>query len=415
MAIGRGINLSGGRIDVSPITQAAGNISRSMLAGAQAQAQGYGALGQGIAQGIQQYQQNKAINQQNLGNIEGILSSDPKLTQQVAQASPEMGKLIEKLQKDGTLKLKESSVLNSALAAALSSKQRQQQAQLMQAQIGEIGAQMANLNARTQQSMAQAEALRAPQQPMGRVYSDEEFSEAKARNEKLEGVPLPGGGVLVKTLGTYSQTPQSVINMPGANTEATESAKAKIENDIAVYNTARESFDNIAKTDRMLNELYSGNVNTGILRPVTQLRDRVIAALGGKEAADRASATEIVDAARISGMFDWFRTSGLGARSLDTPAEQKLIMSGIMGDESAMIDTLIKLANERRNADVRNVEKYSNLIQKGEGYRESVANIFRYVPEYEIPQAPVPPPKKPSDLEQYIWDAMTPEQKEAFR
>lgn len=129
---GEGINPALGRTDYSQLLAGA-------MQGAQSRAQGAAAIGQGLqslGQGIQQYQQNKAIAGTQIAKFEGAVRADPTLI----QGAPEgIGKLIQKLQKDGSLKLTDAAQLGAYVDTYQQQRQQamQQQAAMAQQQRAE--------------------------------------------------------------------------------------------------------------------------------------------------------------------------------------------------------------------------------------------------------------------------------------
>jgi hypothetical protein len=99
------------------------------LSGAQMRAQGGAAIGQGIASlgqsigsGIEKYQQNKIILAGQIGDIEaGIERLSGINPNFISSVPPEIQKNLSKLQKDGTLGVKEAAFTNAYLSTAIKS------------------------------------------------------------------------------------------------------------------------------------------------------------------------------------------------------------------------------------------------------------------------------------------------------
>ena len=108
---GSQVNPALGRTDYSPFL--AGSLQGSNMAaqGGAAMGQGIANMGAGIAQGIKQYEQNKAIVASAIGDFEGAIRANPELIQQLPQANPEIVKAFTKLQKDGTVGVKDAALL----------------------------------------------------------------------------------------------------------------------------------------------------------------------------------------------------------------------------------------------------------------------------------------------------------------
>ena len=128
LAFGGGVRPELGRTDYTPFLQGS-------VAGAQMQARGgesigkaFANVGQDISAGIQQYQQNKKITAEMIGNAEGIISANPNI---IAEAPPVVGKLLQELQDKGTLPMNKAMQLNGYLAGqekALQNQARMEQA-----------------------------------------------------------------------------------------------------------------------------------------------------------------------------------------------------------------------------------------------------------------------------------------------
>lgn len=120
-SFGGGVRPELGRTDYSGYLQGALTGAQGVAAGGSAIGQGIASLGEDIAGGIKQYQQNKIVLGEQLGSIEGILSTDPSV---VNEAPPEAQNLLKKLSDSGTLPMGDAAKLNGFLSATQATKQR---------------------------------------------------------------------------------------------------------------------------------------------------------------------------------------------------------------------------------------------------------------------------------------------------
>lgn len=106
-------------------------------------AQGIGQLGEGIQRGMMGYQQNKQMAALALGKFEGALQANPDLLQFLnpEQPSPnapsEAVKAFMKLQKDGTVGLRDAAMLSTFADTYTKAKEDKQQAELRQQQMAQ--------------------------------------------------------------------------------------------------------------------------------------------------------------------------------------------------------------------------------------------------------------------------------------
>lgn len=158
---GQGINPQLGAIDYSAY-------SRGALQGSAAIGQGIKSLGQDLAQGIQQYQQNKLMAGQATAEFEAAVSQSPKLLSTISSpnAPPEVAKALKKLQKDGAVGLKDAAVLSTYAKTFIMGEKRQKEAEMdmeklkndqIQAQAQMMNAQANMLSARRPASGAQSD------------------------------------------------------------------------------------------------------------------------------------------------------------------------------------------------------------------------------------------------------------------
>ena len=95
---------------------------------AQIWGQAISGLGDDAVAGIRQYQQNKIVAGQQTAQFEGVVTANPEILPflQSDNAPPEAQKAFLKLQKDGTLGVRDASLLAAFSTSFVKSKQEQQ-------------------------------------------------------------------------------------------------------------------------------------------------------------------------------------------------------------------------------------------------------------------------------------------------
>lgn len=127
-------------------------------------------IGQGIqagagalAQGIQQYQQNKMLASQAIGRFEGAARANPDILQflQSDKAPPEIAKAFAKMGKQGNLDVKNAALLAQFADTYTAEKQQAQVAQFRQKQLQMMDAQAQAAQREAEQDAKDAQALNA--------------------------------------------------------------------------------------------------------------------------------------------------------------------------------------------------------------------------------------------------------------
>lgn len=143
-------------------------------------------------------------------------------------------------------------------------------------------------------------------------------------------------------------------------------AKISSERQFATYDAAQKAPENLAKIDDTIRMIETSDARTGIFSETLKNVDRAVALLGGKEAAKRASDTEILNALLGSEVFPQIGALGIGARGLDTPAEREFLREVMAGTITMNKEALLRMAQIRRNVEERALNKYNTAVEKGE-------------------------------------------------
>lgn len=402
MAYGFGttVNPQLGAVDYS-------NYLRGALSGAQMQAQGGAAIGAGvqnalagIGEGIQSFEKRQKENSILAGQI-GAMAQQAGVGEFLDEKNK---KLLEQfIDPEKELNNKNLSQLMASLSVASAQNQKNQEnaqkarefqqenaqnAREFQLKVAELGAKMNNLAARTGLANAQTTALGRPKVLEGRLMPLEEFKAMQAEGLKVDGMLRPDGQVLVTGLGTYSSTPGVVVNTgedAAAKVAATNIITDRDKRALAILDSAESAYPGIQQLTRGIEIIDNLDPNMGVFQPITQLKDKVLSAFGSKDAMERASATELLNAMQGSQVFELFSEIGLGARGLDTPAERDFMLDVLSGRVTMTPQSIRSLLIELRNRKVSLVKKYNNKVENNKEYREWVSDrTFDEVPVFDI-------------------------------
>jgi hypothetical protein len=165
-------------------------------------------------------------------------------------------------------------------------------------------------------------------------------------------------------------SPSTIIQMPGPKADvayAETVAKGGGEEDLALYNTAIKAPANIEKHNDTIKQIQKSTVTTGfgadLIKNINRAKAQI---LNDKRAGKEVTDTEVLNTMLGSQVFTLLPALGIGARGMDTPAEREFMVAVLTGSIALSKDTLLEMANIRRNLEVRAVEKYNNLVESGE-------------------------------------------------
>jgi len=174
---------------------------------------------------------------------------------------------------------------------------------------------------------------------------------------------------------------------------ATGLGGALAKEDAEIVSTARNAPESVKKIDSTLRQLYASKALTGAFADSIKAIERVRAKFGSDYAAGRVSDTEVLDAMLGSDVFPMIGELGIGARGLDTPAEREFLRQVMTGTVSMDKNSLIRLAEMRRDRIERNVQSFNQMLADGE-----LDNYFAVSKRVKRPVELPPRLKRPSGL-----------------
>lgn len=172
-------------------------------------------------------------------------------------------------------------------------------------------------------------------------------------------------GTLIAQKGTYKKKALVELKQPPAATKYSEKFGGGIaDQDINKMDEAMSARAGIGKIDDLLGHLQSSKAITGLgadlLNNVERARTLLLSDVkAGKAVSD----TELLDAMLGSDVFPMIKSLGIGARGLDTPAEREFLRKVMSGTINMNKQTLIKMAQIRRNIAVRSVEQWNDRLE----------------------------------------------------
>jgi hypothetical protein len=208
-------------------------------------------------------------------------------------------------------------------------------------------------------------------------------AEAKKKNYELLspeearklGLPLDRNQVYQREKSTNDispvGSPTTVIqNMPSRKGDvayAEAIGRGGGEEDLALYKTAINAPANIEKHNDTIKQIQRSDVTTGfgadLIKNINRVRAQI---LNDEKAGKQVSATEKLEAMLGSQVFTLLPTLGVGARGMDTKAEKDFMVAVLTGSIALNKDTLLKMADIRRNLEIRGLQRYNDLVKSGE-------------------------------------------------
>jgi len=351
---GQGVNPSLGAINYAPYSQGAAQ-------GSAAIGKGLANLGQDLAQGIQQYRQNKLMAGQATAEFEAAAQGSPKMLSTISaeNAPPEVAKAFKKLQKDGQVGLKDAAVLSTYAKTFITGEQRQKAAEMNMEKL-----RVDQFNAVSERMRSEA-AAREKASPLGKVMTIEEIMDLKTKGFDADAAPVGDGRFMVTKISPFAPGAKTEINMGGDSYEK-EVGKLAGEQHMKEYAAAVDAPANLAKLDEVSNILKTGDPSTGIgaeiFNNINRLRSQFTA---DKQAGKSVTDTQVLDALLGSDVFPQIAALGIGARGLDTPAEREFLRQVMTGTINLDKSALVRMTDIRRNIQTRALEKFKKSYDSG--------------------------------------------------
>lgn len=139
------------------------------------------------------------------------------------------------------------------------------------------------------------------------------------------------------------------------------------ESNTAQFEAAQTASINLPKIDRLINHLQTSDAITGpaanVLTGLEMAKQLVTQSeAAGKKVTD----TQIADILMGSEVFPLIKELGIGARGMDTPAEREFMRQVLTGTVALNKDTLVRMAQMRREAALGQINRWNERLSKGE-------------------------------------------------
>ena len=192
-----------------------------------------------------------------------------------------------------------------------------------------------------------------------------------------------GGSTRVLTMPMYGTGKAQVV--PGTEATVTESpnrpkttvitqseteraktlGKLSGEDVMARYKNVQSSARGLQKSNEALDLLKQGKPVTGLGADLELGISRLQKAIAGRENKS-ISDTELLEAVLGQDVFQQIQQLGIGARGLDTPAEREFLRAVVGGTKTLDKQTLIKMAEARRNAQEDIIRAWNEDTKSGD-------------------------------------------------
>lgn len=163
--------------------------------------------------------------------------------------------------------------------------------------------------------------------------------------------------------------PAAVINLDqrAEGAYGVAAGKGLFERDMEQHNAAQSAVEGLQATNNLLEHLKTADANTGLAAEIKLNIDRAkVLAAQNEKAGKRVSDTELLDSMLGSQVFPMIASLGIGARGLDTPAEREFLRKVMTGTITMNRDTLVRMAEIRKNVAERAIDKFNARVDSGE-------------------------------------------------
>lgn len=204
----------------------------------------------------------------------------------------------------------------------------------------------------------------APQQDQGGYYGNVAYSYDQGGNPVMYQPKKSGGFDMFQLTGEapVQYDPNRQATLKTAETTASKTS----EENVAQHDAVIKASDNIYKIDGLINHLQTSDAITGLGADIFKNIERAKVLLGGKAAKGKVSDTELLDALLGSEVFPMIGALDIGARGMDTPAEREFMRKVLTGEISLNKDTLLKMAQIRKEISLRSVQRWNKRVESGE-------------------------------------------------
>ena len=181
-----------------------------------------------------------------------------------------------------------------------------------------------------------------------------------ARTGKMEMVNAGPGGAPV--IGSQSD-PNLQAKIAYGKKAGTETGDV----DVQQHETAISAKENIAKIDQLVSHLKESDAITGMGSDFFKNIERAKVMVSNSEkAGKKVSDTELLDTMMGSEVFPLIKSLGIGARGMDTPAEREFMRSVLTGQTNLNKQTLIRMAEIRKDVANRAIKRWNDRVATGE-------------------------------------------------
>ncbi len=137
--------------------------------------------------------------------------------------------------------------------------------------------------------------------------------------------------------------------------------------DVQQHETAIASLENINKIDQLLTHLKKSDAITGMGSDFFKNIERAkVMVTNSEKAGKKVSDTELLDTMMGSEVFPLIKSLGIGARGMDTPAEREFMRSVLTGQTNLNKQTLIRMAEIRKDIANRAIKRWNDRVGTGE-------------------------------------------------
>jgi hypothetical protein len=131
------------------------------------------------------------------------------------------------------------------------------------------------------------------------------------------------------------------------------------------YTSAQGALQRLESINDQIAMLDKGNVNVGFMGEIKTGIDKLTAAFGNKDAAERVTNTEILESVLGLDLMSAITAAGLTTKSFDTPAEMKNLRAAFVGGTTLSPEAIKTIAKFRRGVLQTVVNDYNQKVDNG--------------------------------------------------